>query len=385
MEKRTGQTSALVFSTLAMIFAFTAWGILNPMAQEVEAQYGLSATQTSILLAVPVILGSIMRIPLGILSDKYSGRKVYTLTMLFTVLPLIGASFAETYAMLIFFAFFIGMGGTTFAIAITYVSGWYPKEKQGLVLGIAGVGNIGTAVASFLVPVLVATYSVPWAFRIVAIGVAVMAIVFYFGTKEREQAGNKTFKDSMEVLKLGQTWLLSVFYFLTFGVFVAMGIYLPTLLQDLYDLTAVDAGQRTAGFIVLATFIRPLGGMIADRLNPKMLISIVFIVIAVCATFIAFFSNNILLFTIFCLILAAFAGMGNGVIFKLVPLVSPANTGAVTGIVGAAGGLGGFFPPILLGVVKDLTGVYFLGFILLALFSVGCLLVNLTRKQIVES
>jgi NNP family nitrate/nitrite transporter-like MFS transporter len=383
-EKRKGQTSALVFSTLAMIFAFTAWGILNPMAQEVEAEFGLSATQTSILLAVPVILGSIMRIPLGILSDKYSGRKVYTLTMLFTVLPLFGASFANTYAMLIFFAFFIGMAGTTFAIAITYVSGWYPKEKQGLVLGIAGVGNIGTAVASFLVPILVATYSIPWAFRIVAIGVLVMAIIFYFGTKEREQAGDKSFKDSIKVLKIGQTWLLSIFYFLSFGVFVAMGIYLPTLLQDLYGLSAVDAGQRTAGFIVLATFIRPLGGMIADRLNPKTLITIVFAVIAICATFIGFFSNNIILFTIFCLILAAFAGMGNGVIFKLVPLVSPANTGAVTGIVGAAGGLGGFFPPIVLGVVRDATGTYFLGFILLALFSIGCLIVNMVRKQIVQ-
>ncbi|WP_163971382.1 MFS transporter [Oceanobacillus halotolerans] len=383
MEQRKGQTSALVLSTVAMVVAFTVWGILSPMAQEMEELYGLTATQTSVLVAVPVILGSIMRIPLGILSDKYSGRKVYTLTMLFVALPLIGASFANSYGMILFFAFFLGIAGSTFAIAITYISGWYPAKKQGLVLGIAGVGNVGTAVAGFIIPAIVATYSVAWAFRILAVAIIIMAIIFYFGTKDREQSGDKTFKDSMEALKYKQTWMLSLFYFLTFGVFVAMGIYLPTLLIDLFDLTSVDAGRRAAGFITLATFIRPVGGMIADKLNPKFLITIVFMVIAVSALFLAFFSNSIILFTIFCLVIAAFAGLGNGVVFKLVPLVSPSNTGAVTGIVGAAGGLGGFFPPILLGIVKDTTGTFMVGFILLALFSLVCLWINMRRKQMV--
>src|SRR5699024_9555203 len=119
----------LVFSTIAMIVSFTIWSMISPMAQDISALYNLSATQVSILVAVPTILGSIMRIPMGILSDKYSGRKVYTLTMLFLILPLIGASFANSFGWILFFAFFIGMAGTTFAIAITYVSGWYPKEK----------------------------------------------------------------------------------------------------------------------------------------------------------------------------------------------------------------------------------------------------------------
>ncbi|TMN23000.1 MFS transporter [Lentibacillus cibarius] len=384
MEQVKGSTSALVFSTLAMIVSFTIWSMISPMAQEIKMLYSLSATQVSVLVAVPTILGSIMRIPLGILSDKFSGKYVYTLTMLFLILPLLGASFADSYGWMLFFAFFIGMGGTTFAIAITYVSGWYPPEKQGLVLGIAGVGNIGTAVAGFIIPAIVASYSIDWAFRILAIAIAIMAVIFFLGTKDRQQEGNKTLKSALEPLKHQQTWMLSLFYFLTFGVFVALGLYLPTLLQDLYNLSPVDAGQRAAIFVVLATFIRPLGGMVADKLDPKKILTIIFLIVAICAGFIAFTSENIILFTIFCLIIAVFSGMGNGVVFKIVPMVSKGNTGSVTGIVGAAGGLGGFFPPIVLGMFRDMTGGYYLGFILLALFSLGCLVVNMRRKKVVH-
>ncbi|MGM8364949.1 MFS transporter [Virgibacillus sp. W0181] len=382
MAQKQGQTAALVFSTVAMMVAFTVWGILSPMAQEIKEQFNLNATETSILVSTPVILGSLMRIPMGILSDKYSGRLVYTLTMLFLIFPLIGASYANSYVTLLFFVFFIGVAGSTFSIAITYISGWYAKEKQGVVLGIAGVGNIGTAIAGFIIPFIVATYSISWAFRILAIAIGIMAIIFYFSTKDREQAGTKTFNDALEALKIKQTWLLSLFYFLTFGVFVAFGIYLPTLLQELFALTSVDAGSRAAGFIILATAVRPIGGFIADKWNPKTLVTFVFSGITISAVLLAFFNSSIILFTIFCLAIAFFSGLGNGIIFKLVPLVSPSNTGAVTGIVGAAGGFGGFFPPILLGIVKDMTGHFFLGFILLAVFSLACLVMNVNRQKI---
>lgn len=381
MEAQQGRNAALIFSTIAMMVSFTVWGILSPMAQEIKLEFNLSATEVSILVSTPVILGSLMRIPLGILSDKYSGRLVYTLTMLFVVLPLIGASFANTYGMLLFFVFFIGLSGATFSIAITYISGFYSQEQQGFALGIAGMGNIGTAIAGFIIPAIVATYSISWAFRILAVAIAVMAVIFYLGTKDREQEGTKTFRDALEALKHKQTWLLSLFYFLTFGVFVALGIYLPTLLIELFSLTSADAGMRAAGFIILATAVRPIGGIIADKWKPKPLISYVFIGITISAVVLAFVNTQIVLFTIFCLSLAFFAGIGNGVIFKLVPFVSPSNTGAITGIVGAAGGIGGFFPPILLGVIKDLTGQFYLGFLLLAAFSFGCLLLNLKRDK----
>lgn len=384
MNEKKGQLPALILSTLAMAVSFTVWGVLSPMAQEVQQEFGLSATQTSFLVASPVILGSIMRIPMGVLSDKFSGRKVYTLTMLFLIIPLIGASFAKTYTSLMFFVFLIGMAGATFSIAITYISGWYSQKKQGFALGIAGMGNIGTAIAGFSVPMIVATYSISAAFRVLAVAIAIMAIIFYLGTKDQEQTGEKSLKDSLEALKYKQTWLLSVFYFLTFGVFVAMGIYLPTLLINLFSLSAVDAGQRAAGFIILATLVRPIGGLIADKFNPKLLVTIVFAGITLSAGILAFFTGSIVPFTVFSLLIAFFSGVGNGVIFKLVPFVSPSNTGAVTGIVGAAGGLGGYFPPILLGIVKDNTGDYLLGFILLAAFSLICLIINLGRKRVVN-
>lgn len=382
MSQKQGQTAALILSTIAMMVAFTVWGVLSPMAQEIREQFNLNATQTSVLVSTPVILGSILRVPMGILSDKYSGRLIYTLTMLFLVLPLIGAGFANTYATLLFFVFFIGVAGATFSIAITYISGWYSKEKQGVALGIAGMGNIGTAVAGFIVPVIVATYSIAWAFRILAVAIGLMAIIFYFGTKDREQTGNKTFRDAIDAMKIKQTWLLSLFYFLTFGVFVAFGIYLPTLLIDLFELSSVDAGQRAAGFVILATLVRPIGGWIADKYNPKKLVTAVFSGITISAAFLTFFNTDIMFFTIFSLAIAFFSGVGNGVIFKVVPFVSPSNTGAITGIVGAAGGLGGFFPPILLGIVKDMTGQFHLGFLLLGIFSLVCLILNLSREKI---
>ncbi|MEQ6388917.1 MFS transporter [Bacillaceae bacterium S4-13-58] len=386
MNVNKGRTSALVMSTIAMVIGFSVWSILSPMANDIQVLYGLSATQKSVLVAVPVILGSIMRIPLGILSDKYSGRKVYAITLLFLVIPLIGASFAESYAALLVYAFFIGMAGTTFAIAITFVSGWYPKEKQGFVLGITGVGNIGTAVAGFAVPVIVSVYSIDAAFRILAVAVIIMTAIFWFGTKERERTGPpKTFRQSMEALKYRQTWILSIFYFLTFGSFVAFGIYLPTLLQDLFEVSSVSAGQRAAGFVILATFVRPVGGMLADKIDPKKLLFGIFSVVTVFAVVLGFFNENIYIFTVSCLSIALVVGLGNGVVFKMVPMVSPSNTGAVTGIVGAAGGLGGFFPPIVLGMLKDTTGSFFYGFIFLALFSLVCLLINMLKASNVAS
>ncbi|MEQ6376903.1 MFS transporter [Bacillaceae bacterium S4-13-56] len=386
MNVNKGRTSALVMSTIAMVIGFSVWSILSPMANDIQVLYGLSGTQKSVLVAVPVILGSIMRIPLGILSDKYSGRKVYAITLLFLVIPLIGASFAESYAALLVYAFFIGMAGTTFAIAITFVSGWYPKEKQGFVLGITGVGNIGTAVAGFAVPVIVSVYSIDAAFRILAVAVIIMTVIFWFGTKERERTGPpKTFRQSMEALKYRQTWILSIFYFLTFGSFVAFGIYLPTLLQDLFEVSSVSAGQRAAGFVILATFVRPVGGMLADKIDPKKLLFGIFSVVTVFAVVLGFFNENIYIFTVSCLSIALVVGLGNGVVFKMVPMVSPSNTGAVTGIVGAAGGLGGFFPPIVLGMLKDTTGSFFYGFIFLALFSLVCLLINMSKASNVAS
>lgn len=375
-----GRTSVLIMSTLAMMVSFTAWVVLSPIATELQDIYGLSATQKSILIAVPVILGSVFRIPMGILTDKYGGKKVYALTMLFLVIPLVGASFANSYIMLLFWAFLIGMGGTTFAVGIAYVSKWYSPQKQGLILGIVALGNLGTGLAGFIIPTVSEEFGLQWVFWGIAIALVVMTVIFWLGTTELPRTGQaKTVKEALSVLKIKDTWILSLFYFLTFGGFVSFTIYLPTLLQDLFALTAKDAGLRASGFVAIATFIRPLGGYLADRFDPGKVLSVFFIGLAISASIITFMTNNMLLFTVGCLLTAAFVGMGNGAVFKLVPEVAPNNVGAVTGVVGAAGGLGGFFPPIVLGIIKDMTGGYFYGFIFLILFTILCLVTNYVR------
>ncbi|TLS36754.1 MFS transporter [Pseudalkalibacillus caeni] len=375
-----GRSRILILSTIAMMISFMAWSVLSPIAGEIQKIYGLSATERSLLIAVPVILGSVFRIPMGILTDKFGGKKIYTMTMLFLLIPLVGAGLSHSYYSLMFWAFLIGMGGTTFAVGIAYVSKWYPAEKQGLVLGLVALGNLGTGLAGFILPTVEQALGLDWVFYTLAVALLIVTAIFWAGTKEYPVKGeSKTLKESLSVIKLKETWVLSLFYFLTFGGFVAFGIYLPTLLQSVFGLSAADSGARAAGFVFLATFIRPVGGYIADKLGAARLLTFLFAGILASAVLLSIMLNNFTMFTVGALSAALFVGLGNGAVFKLVPKVAPGNVGAVTGIVGAAGGLGGFFPPIALGIVKDITGDYHLGFIFLAAFALFCLIINLLQ------
>lgn len=372
------QKAVLPLTTIAMTVAFAVWASISPLASTIQDVYGLSDTQKSFLVAVPVLLGSVMRIPLGILTDRFGGRKMFTGLLLFIIIPLIGAGFADSYAMLLFWAFFIGMAGTSFAVSVAFVSRLTPPEKQGTALGINAMGNIGTAVAGFTLPSIALAFGMKWAFWGLIIPVVLMAVLLWFFTPEAKAEGpQKTIVGELSVLKYGNTWILSLFYFVTFGVFVALGIYLPTLLVDLYGMTPVDAGLRAAGFTVVATLLRPIGGNLSDKIGAGKILIVVYIGVAAGALLIAFGMANLLIMTIAAMLVAVMAGLGNGAVFKLVPELFPKSTGAVTGIVGAWGGLGGFFPPILLGIVKDMTGDYVIAFILLAVLSLACLFVNL--------
>ncbi|ALF09797.1 MFS transporter [Parageobacillus thermoglucosidasius] len=371
------QKALLPITTLAMTFAFAVWAVFSPLASTFQEMFGLSSTQKSILVAIPVLLGSVMRIPLGIWTDRFGGRQLFSLLLLFLIVPLVGAGFANSYAMLMFWAFFIGMAGTSFAISVTFVSRLTPPEKQGTALGINAMGNIGTAVASFSVPSIAAAFGVQWAFWGMIIPVVIMLLLVWFFTPDMPKPKQqKTMLESLSVLKYKHTWTLSLFYFVTFGAFVSFGIYLPSLLIDLYGLTPVDAGLRAAGFTVIATLARPVGGNLGDKIGAERVLTFVYAGIAIGALAISLGMENIAVMTAACLFIAIMAGLGNGAVFKLVPQLFPAETGAVTGIVGAWGGLGGFFPPILMGMVKDATGSYMLGFILLSLFSLICFLLN---------
>lgn len=380
MENKTskpGAVRALIMSTMAFAVTFAVWGLIAALAPTFTALYGLSGREKSLMIAVPVLLGSVGRLFAGMLADKYGGRRVFAALLIFTALPAIAIGFSQSFTQLLVLGLFLGVAGTSFPVGVGFTSKWFSRETQGTALGVYGMGNIGQSVAVFFAPVLAIWFG-DW--RYVFFGFAVVSIVwggvFYVSTTDAIVTSvPKTLRQNLNVLKQSRlAWVLSLFYFLTFGGFVALALYLPTFLKEIFELTPTDAGARTAGFVLVATFLRPVGGMLADKFGGARVLIGVFTAIAILSLFLGFAS--IVPFTVGALGCAAALGLGNGAVFKLVPQFFPNETATVTGLVGAIGGLGGFFPPLELGFVKDATGSYALGFVLLSVFSIICLAIN---------
>lgn len=367
---------SLAFSTLAFAVSFALWGMISPLAKTFQTTLHLTEQQVWLLIAAPVILGSLGRLPMGMLADRYGGRIVFGVLLLFITLPALFLSFAHSYSALLAGATILGLAGTSFAVGITYTSKWFPPEKQGFALGVYGVGNVGQSVALFAIPLLAGLWDWRMAYRLFALVALIYGLVFLLSARNAPvTAAPKSFGEMLKVLgRSPLAWLLSLFYFVTFGGFVALSIGLPKLLQEIFGLTKEDAGMRVAGFVLLATLVRPIGGAISDRIGGAKLLSFVFAGAAILAMGMTI--TQMLPFTIGALGVAACIGLGNGAVFKLVPQYFGKDTGTVTGLVGAMGGVGGFFPPLVLGVIKDETGGYALGFVLLAVFCLICLLLN---------
>jgi MFS transporter, NNP family, nitrate/nitrite transporter len=374
---RPGAARALFFSTTAFAVSFAIWGLVSALAPTFTQEYGLSAKTKSLLIAIPVLLGSLGRLPAGMLADRFGGRKVFAALLILSAIPAAAIGFTTSFTQLLWLGLFLGMAGTTFSVGVGFTSKWFAPEKQGTALGVYGMGNIGQSIAVFGAPVLALQWDSwrPVFFAFAALSL-VWGIVFYiFARDAATTAKPKTLSENLSVLRRSPiAWVLALFYFVTFGGFVAFSIYLPTLLKDMYSLTATDAGARTAGFVLLATLMRPVGGWLADKWGGARVL--VFVFIGVAGLGVLMGCPWMSTFTVGALGAAAALGLGNGAVFKLVPQYFPKETGTVTGLVGAFGGLGGFFPPLVLGVIRDATGVYWPGFILLAVFALACLLVN---------
>ena len=374
---KPGAARALFFATTAFAVSFAVWGLIAALAPLFTELYKLSATEKSLLIAIPVLLGSIGRIFAGMAADRFGGRVVFSALLIFSAIPAIAIGFSTSYTQLLIFGLLLGVAGTTFPVGVGFASKWFSKEKQGTALGIYGAGNIGQSIAVFFAPVLALQFG-DWrtVFFVFAAMTLVWGIVFYMFAKDAAvTAKPKTLFEIFSIFKTSKiAWVLSLFYFLTFGGFVALALYLPTFLREIFSLSATDAGARTAGFVLLATAMRPVGGILADKIGGAKVLIFVFAAIAVLSLLLSFAS--IVPFTIGALGCAAALGLGNGAVFKLVPQYFPNDTATVTGLVGAFGGLGGFFPPLELGFVKDATGTYTVGFVLLSLFAVVCLIIN---------
>lgn len=366
-ERTAGSPNgALFLATLSFTCCFAAWGLIAGLAPVFASLYGLTASQTALLVAVPVLLGSLARLPMGMLTDRLGGRPVFSVLLAFSAFAAFVVPMTRSYQGLLGAAFLIGMAGSSFAVGAAFVSRWTPAARQGTALGVYGMGNLGQSIAVFGGPLLAARFGWETVFQATGVLLLVWAAAYaLFARNPPHAARPATVGDMVRVLRREPTaWLLGGCYFLTFGGFVAFGIYLPTLLRAEFGLTPADAGMRTAGFVALATFMRPVGGWLADRIGGAQVLSWVFGGIALFALLLTW--PSMVPFTVGALSCAILLGLGNGAVFKLVPEHFPRDTGTVTGLVGALGGLGGFFPPLLLGAFSDGLGVIWPGFVLLS-------------------
>jgi NNP family nitrate/nitrite transporter-like MFS transporter len=373
-------TRNLVLATVAFAVAFVGWSLIAPLAKRFQDDLDLSNTRTLMLTAVPVVLGSVLRIPVGALTDRFGGRVMFPVVLGLSAIPAAIFGFVDGYAALIVVGFFLGVAGSSFAVGVPFVAGWYAKERQGFALGVYGMGNIGTAVAAFSAPAIVNWLGREALGIFAAVLLLATAAVFYRMAEDPPRGPALRYGD---VICAGwKLWRLALLYFVTFGGFVAMAVFLPKLLRDWFDISLTDAGLRAAGFTVVATLARPVGGFLSDRIGPATVLVVVFVGAGVDAAWLAYESDDPswVPVTIACLTLAGFLGLGNGAVFKAVPHDFPQATGAATGIVGAAGGLGGFFPPVVMGIVRDHFDTYALGFLGLLLFACICLVVALTMR-----
>jgi len=379
MPQDSSSNLQLTLGTGAFASCFAVFGTMSAMMPILSKQMHLSPVQKSIAVALPVLLGSVGRIPLGMLTDRFGGRSVFSVVMVLSIIPAFLMGTVQDYPHLIAYGLLIGIALASFSVGVGFVSGWYSAEKQGFALGVYGAGNIGQSLAAFGSPFIAAAAGMRWGFWTFGILLSVWLLVFLLLARNApRRAPVKSFAEIIRPLNDNRSWELSLFYFLTFGGFVAMAIYLPIFLTETFGLTPQDAGIRTAGFVILATLMRPVGGILADKIGGRTILKWVFPIVAVMAACLA--CPLMSTFTIGALGMAAVIGLGNGAVFKLLPEYFPASVGSVTGLVGAAGGLGGFFPPLVLGFIKEEAGGFMWGFVLLGVFALISLAVLLGRR-----
>ncbi len=335
----------------------------------------LTNQEATLVTAIPVILGSLLRVPLGYYTNKLGARVTFTISFFILLVPVFYISIADSLTDLIIGGLLIGIGGATFSIGVTSLPKYFPPNKHGFVNGIYGAGNIGTAITAFSAPVMAESLGWEMTVRLfLALLILFGLLNVVLGDKHEKKVNVPVWKQIKEVYKNATLWSLSLFYFITFGAFVAFTVYLPNFLVNHFGMTTVDAGLRTAGFITLATLMRPIGGYLSDKFNPFGILMAVFAGLTFSGILLSF-SPTLELYTIGVLTVAFCAGIGNGTVFKLVPMYFTKQAGIVNGIVSAIGGLGGFFPPLVLTTVFGATGHYAIGFMALSEFALASLII----------
>ncbi|SDD23932.1 MFS transporter, NNP family, nitrate/nitrite transporter [Paenibacillus sp. UNCCL117] len=374
---QSGHKGSLLSAFLYFDVSFMLWVLLGPLAVLIANDYGLNAAQKANLVALPALGGSVLRLVLGYLTDRIGAKKTGILGMLLTVVPLLyGWKLASSLNDMYFVALMLGIAGASFAAALPLASRWYPPQYQGLALGIAGAGNSGTIFSTLFANRLAQHYG-DWhlVFGLALIPLAVVFLIFLFTAKDSPtQPAPLKLADYGRVLRQKDTWLFCFFYMVTFGGFSGMANYLTIFFNTEYKLSAVTAADFATICIIAGSLFRPIGGYLSDRMGGiKMLMllyGVIGVMLAAVSMLPALWLTTALLF-----VAMMGMGMGNGAVFQLVPQRFSHEVGIITGIVGAAGGLGGFFLPKILGTLKLTTGSFTPGFLVLSVIALSCIVV----------
>ena len=366
------------------------WTIFSIIGIQIKQELGLNDTQFGLLIATPILTGSLSRLFLGIWSDQIGGRIVFTAVMLCAAAATWFLTTMSTYQGYLFAALLVGIAGGSFATGIAYVSKWFPTAKQGTALGIFGAGNIGAAVTKLGAPLIMVAYGWHTVAQIWAVALAVTAVLFYLFTKDdpqlaaRRTSGTKAvpFLKQLEPLKNLQVWRFSLYYFFVFGAFVALALWLPRYLVGAYGLDIATAGLIAACYSIPASLFRVVGGWLSDKVGARTVMYWTFGVSALCTFLLSYptttyvvtgvkgpieftLAMGLIPFTVLVFVLGFFMSLGKAAVFKHIPVYYPNNVGAVGGVVGMIGGLGGFILPITFGALNDLIGIWTSSFMLL--------------------
>jgi NNP family nitrate/nitrite transporter-like MFS transporter len=377
----------LALAAVGFAVNFWAWALLSPLGplfREKGTLGTLSESDVALMVAVPVVVGSLGRIVVGALTDRYGGRIMFPLVSAATIVPILFLAFfaLDSYGLILLGGFFLGIAGTAFAVGVPFVNAWFPPERRGLAIGIFGAGMGGTAISALTTVKLFTNVGHRAPFLITAGVLAVYAVVAWLVLRD---APNRTVPTTSLVSRLVAnarlpiTWQACILYAVAFGGYVAFSVYLPAYLKTEYGLTPAGAANRMAGFVVVAVLMRPVGGWLSDRFSPIPVLAGGYAVVVVGAAVASSHPPVDTLGAAAFLSMAAALGCGSGATFALVARVTdPARVGGVTGLVGAAGGFGGFVPPLLMGYIYGRTDSYAIGLWLLSVTAALTLVLTLT-------
>lgn len=379
--KRNGHLPTLIACFLHFDLSFMLWVMLGALGIFIAESVGLTPMEKGLVVAVPLLSGSLLRVPAGMLSDRFGAKRVGIglLTLLYIPL-LVGWTAGDTLPSLLIMGLLLGTAGASFAVALPLASRWYPAEKQGLAMGVAAAGNSGTVITNLVAPTLAAAIGWRNVFAVALIPLSLVLIAFVLLAKESPRdegarASSLGFRDLLNAMAQRDLWSFCLFYSVTFGGYVGLTSFLPLLLRDQYGMAALTAGNVTALVALAGSVSRPFGGWVADRLGGVRVLMLALGGISIVYATMSRLPPPAITIPVLFLGMCCL-GLGNGAVFQLVPQRFQREIGTATGVIGAVGGLGGFFLPTLLGAVKQASGSYAAAFMVMATVA-GCATLSL--------